>query len=91
MISAKELPASRFRELNDAATAFNVMLRGLRWFETYVPKRLVRRLVALGDARDLKSVERVVTVMFTDIVGFTTLSENLPAADIADLLNHTSR
>lgn len=30
-------PASHIRELNDQANAFNAMLSGLRWLETYVP------------------------------------------------------
>lgn len=82
-----ELPGSVFRELNDQAQAFNTMLRGLRWFETYVPKTLVRRLIGRGDAGLPASVEREVTVMFTDIAGFTSLSEGLPAADVASFLN----
>ena len=41
----RALPGSAFRELNDQAQAFNAMLQGLRWFEVYVPKKLVRRLI----------------------------------------------
>ena len=82
-----ELPGSIFRELNDQARAFNAMLRGLRWFEIYVPKKLVRRLIGQGDAGLPASVEREVTVMFTDIAGFTGLSEGSPAPRIAEFLN----
>jgi class 3 adenylate cyclase len=63
------------------------MLGGLRWFETYVPKTLVRRLIGRGEAGAVESVEREVTVMFTDIAGFTTLSEGKPAAEVASFLN----
>jgi class 3 adenylate cyclase len=86
--TVSRLPGSRFEELDAAAKAFNAMLTGLRWFETYVPKALVRRLVVQGDAPDVASVARRVTVLFTDIAGFTALSEEMPAADIADFLNH---
>jgi class 3 adenylate cyclase len=86
--AVSELPGSRLEELNDAAGAFNAMLRGLRWFETYVPKTLVKRLMGRGEAHDLASVERKVTVLFTDIAGFTGLSETMPAAEIADFLNN---
>jgi len=86
--TVSELPGSRFEELNDAAGAFNAMLRGLRWFETYVPKALVKLLIGRGEAQSLASVERRVTVLFTDIAGFTGLSETMPAAEIADFLNH---
>ena len=82
-----ELPGSVFRELNQQAVAFNSMLHGLKWFEAYVPKKLVRRLIQQDDGNAAKSEERVVTVMFTDIAGFTTLSEAMPAAELASLLN----
>jgi adenylate cyclase len=81
-----DLPGSRIRELNDAAAAFNSMVNGLRWFENYVPRTLVRRLLGRGtDAT--ASEERRVTVMFTDIAGFTPLSEDMPAAEVAEYLN----
>ena len=82
-----ELPGSMFRELNEQARAFNAMLRGLNWFEIYVPKKLVRRLIGQGDAELPASVERELTVMFTDIAGFTGLSEGSPAPRIAEFLN----
>ena len=79
-----ELPPSRFRELDEQARAFNNMLAALRSFETYVPKSLVARLIRHGDGHDLVSTERELTVLFTDIVGFTGMSENMPAAEVAD-------
>ena len=63
------------------------MLAGLRWFETYVPRSLVRRLMASGTGGHLASSERELTILFTDIVGFTTLSEAMPATETAALLN----
>lgn len=82
------LPDSRLRELSDAAAAFNTMLTGLRWFESYVPKALVLRLIRRGDhAGSILSEERDVTVMFTDIKGFSTLAQNMTPAQTASLLN----
>lgn len=78
---------SAFRELDSAAGAFNAMLSGLRWFETYVPRSLVLRLIHLGED-GVKSEERQVTVIFTDIVGFTTASQQLTPRETADFLNH---
>lgn len=82
-----ELPSSRFRELDEQSVAFNSMLRGLRWFEIYVPRTLVQRLLRQVEADDLQSVEREVTVMFTDIAGFTRQSEGEPASHVAEFLN----
>ena len=81
------LPASRIREMNDAGQAFNAMIASLRWFETYVPRSLVRSLMRQGEGALNRSVQREVTVMFTDIVGFTAASEQLGAEETAMLLN----
>lgn len=78
---------SAFRELDSAAGAFNAMLSGLRWFETYVPRSLVLRLIHLGED-GVQSEERQTTVIFTDIVGFTTASQKLAPRETAALLNH---
>ena len=97
--NVKQLPTSRIRELNEQSQSFNTMLSGLRWFETYVPKTLVKQLMQHNpspqdrhqhyyQATDIASQERELTIMFTDIIGFTTLSETMPAIDTANLLNH---
>ena len=83
-----ELPGSMFRELNDQSKSFNAMLRALRWFELYVPKKLVEQLVKRGDAHEMESDTRNLTVMFTDIAGFSTISQGLSASDVAELVNH---
>lgn len=81
------LPRSIFRELDDQARAFAEMVSALRWFEAYVPRNLVRRLALRRDRGPLPSVQRHVTVMFTDIVGFTPLSEHMDPVATAALLN----
>ena len=63
------------------------MMVALRWFEMYVPKSLVLRLMQSGDTEVIATRERQVTVMFTDIRGFGALSQRLTAAEVADLLN----
>ncbi len=47
-----------------------------------MPRRLVKRLMAQGEAA-MALDEREVTVLFTDIVDFTSLAERLSAADAA--------
>ncbi len=81
------LKGSLIRELDEQARSFNRMVQGLRWFQAYVPRRLVRRLMdeTGGPARDAKAAD--LTVMFTDVVGFTALSEVLPPTEIVALLN----
>jgi adenylate cyclase len=82
------LHRSRFAELDDAATAFNSMISALKWFETYVPRTLVRSLLAGGPESRVTSTEQDVSVLFTDIRNFTSRVENMESVDTADFLNN---
>ena len=82
-----DLPGSVFRELDQQARAFNAMLSALRWFELYVPRKIVGRLVKRGDIDDTISSARKITVMFTDIAGFSSVAEHLSAPEVAALVN----
>jgi adenylate cyclase len=84
--NAPEVPDSRISELSDAAQSFNRMISALRLFETYVPKQLVLGLMQRGETVEA-SEERVLTIMFTDIRGFSNRAEHMGAGEIADLLN----
>lgn len=85
-VDVDRLPRYRLKELDEAATAFNSMVSGLRLFENYVPATLVRKLVRLGESGAI-SESRELTVMFTDIVGFTEMAESMSAAKTAEFLN----
>jgi adenylate cyclase len=79
---------SMVREIDDLSDAFNRMLVGLRAFETYVPKGLVSRLIGTDRPAAITSESRELTVMFTDIAGFTAMSEAMSADEVAAFLNH---
>ncbi|HET6468181.1 MAG TPA: adenylate/guanylate cyclase domain-containing protein [Geminicoccaceae bacterium] len=81
------LPRSRLAELDRAAGAFDNMVVALRLFARYVPRRLVQGLIERGEAGILPPQEREATIMFTDIVGFTTMTDRMPAEDCARFLN----
>ncbi|SNB63526.1 Adenylate cyclase, class 3 [Arboricoccus pini] len=81
----KPLKPSPVRELDEQARAFNALLSTIRAFETYVPKSLVHALINMGG--QIASRERDLTIMFTDVAGFTRMAERLPAARVASLLN----
>ncbi|MFK5979253.1 MAG: adenylate/guanylate cyclase domain-containing protein [Rhizobiaceae bacterium] len=82
----ERLPQSRIREINDQAKALNSMHTALSEFSQYVPKTVVQRLLQSGKDAN-RSVEREVTIMFSDIAGFTSMSEHLNAVETANLLN----
>jgi adenylate cyclase len=70
---------TEIRSLNDA---FMAMRGGLASFERYVPAELVRQLIATGREARLGGERTHLAIMFTDIVGFTTISETLTAEEL---------
>ena len=61
-------------------------LRLRRSFEHYLDPRIIDDMLAAGVSPSFGGERREVTVMFTDIAGFTTLAETLPAEAVAALL-----
>ena len=53
----------------------------------YMTPRVAERVMALGDDGLRVGERKDVTVLFSDIRGYTTLTENLEAADVVSLLN----
>ncbi len=56
-------------------------------FGQYVPPDLVTEMALDPQNYSLASEKRDLSVLFSDIRGFTTISENLDAVDLSDLLN----
>ena len=82
-------------EIGQLATAFNAMVAELRakeriqdTFGKFIDPRIVSGLIG-SDAEGIDQADRrVVTVFFSDIMGFTAISEQLTAAAMVNLLNH---
>ncbi|HEX8979842.1 MAG TPA: adenylate/guanylate cyclase domain-containing protein [Parasulfuritortus sp.] len=58
-----------------------------RLFGQYVPPELVDEMARDPERYSLRGESRVMTVLFSDIVGFTSISEKLEAAQLAEMLN----
>ena len=68
---------SPISEVQGMVRAREAMRGGLRSFEKYVPADLVRELMRSGREARLGGEERQLTVMFSDVVGFTGITEAL--------------
>jgi len=78
---------SFFYEIDTIGSALGSMKHGLSAFSKYVPVTLVKQLIASGTGAKLGGEKRRLTMMFTDIEGFTTISESMPTEA---LLQHIS-
>ncbi len=68
---------SPISEVAGMVRAREAMRGGLRSFAKYVPADLVRELMASGKEARLGGEEREMTVLFSDVVSFTRISEEL--------------
>lgn len=74
-------------EIDAAVRDFNTMLGFLRGAMRYLPRSLVESLMRHSAIDQVHTESREITVMFVDITDFTRMAENLPAGDVAALLN----
>lgn len=68
---------SLVREVNEMAAVTDRMKNGLRSFGKYVPRALVQELIGSGQEAVLGGRSRELTMLFSDIAGFTSLAEKL--------------
>jgi len=68
---------SFFYEITLIADALSSMKHGLKAFSKFVPYTLVKQLIISGKGAELGGEKRPLTMMFTDIAGFTTISESM--------------
>ena len=78
---------SRIIEINEVARALDAMEAGLRSFGAYIPKALVRTIVASGKGTGVGGERRKLTILFTDIEDFTRRSEALSPEEVFDQLS----
>lgn len=56
-------------------------------FSTYVPPQLVSEIIKNPESLKLGGTKKVISVLFSDIRGFTTISERLTPEELVSLLN----
>jgi adenylate cyclase len=85
-LDGREPPKSLFREITTMNRAMAAMKGGLSSFASYVPRDLVRAVLASGQKAVLGGETRTMTVFFSDLAGFTTISESMPPSELVRLL-----
>ncbi|MCP5522852.1 MAG: hypothetical protein H7A46_15040 [Verrucomicrobiales bacterium] len=87
-VPRRQRPAtSRIREVNRLFRAQARMRSALESFSRYVPVEVIRELLDRGEAARIGARPAELTVMFSDIRGFTTISETMPPDALAELLS----
>jgi len=79
---------SHIREIHELGTTVNLAQRAIWSFAHFVPKEIVRGVIDNSISTRLGGVKQEITLVFTDVQGFTTIAE---AADPDMLMRQTSR
>ncbi len=90
-VCARSIPeVSRFclycgTTLEGAPVPRRPSLDGLTLLRNYIPRDLAQRILDAGKL--IESERRLVTIVFADVTGFTTLSEQMDPEDVSAILN----
>jgi len=88
------LEITGYGEFNAVAESINKMAKGLKERENlkgslarYVSSHVAENILSSGELAQLSGERRIITIMFTDVRGFTSLSEKMSPEDVVMLLN----
>lgn len=81
-ISRDPSPASFVREINELGLSVDRMKASLRSFSRYVPTDVVRTLLARGAEAELGRELRCLSMHFSDVENFTTISEGMQPTEL---------
>jgi adenylate cyclase len=71
--------SSRIKEVIYIRNAIRAMKRGLKQFQMFVPRTLVRQLIESGQEIGVGGERKQLVVLFSDIQNFTTIAERMDA------------
>lgn len=78
---------TRITEINRLSRALETMRVALQSFGKYIPSELVKNLITRNVSPDLGGERRMLTIFFSDIQDFTTLSETMPAETLTESIS----
>ena len=73
---------SHITEVKELVDAMRTMKTTIRDFTRFVPKKLVQRMLATGKPIELGGQSQYLTILFTDLANFSSISERMPARDL---------
>ncbi|MBV9530404.1 MAG: ABC transporter substrate-binding protein, partial [Bradyrhizobium sp.] len=79
---------SNIKEIKELQTAVKLFETSLRSFSSFVPLDVVRKLIKTGTPLTLGVEQRFLTMLFTDLKDFSTLSEQMAPNDLLAQLSH---
>ena len=84
---SRKVVHSNILEINILGSAVNKLRNTLRAFTTYVPQDLVNDLLRSGNDIELGGESRYLTILFTDLQGFSSISEVTPSRELMKLIS----
>lgn len=78
---------SSIQEVSDLSGAMESMKAGLNSFGAYVPKELVRGIISSGRQVTIEGETRDITILFSDLQGFTRQTEGVAPSDLMPALS----
>lgn len=74
-------------EIKNLVTSVENMKIGLNSFKKYVPSQLVRQLIETNQEAKISGQRKELTILFSDIANFTSISENMKPKDLTAQLS----
>lgn len=81
-LDGTELTPSNIKEVQMMNNSISSMKQGLKAFKKYVPSTLVRELIKTGEEARLGGKNDELSILFSDIQGFTSISEKAPPEEL---------
>jgi class 3 adenylate cyclase len=79
---------SALAEIQDLQKAYTNMNTAIKSFTRYVPRDVVKDLMASGQLCTIQMTPQRCTMLFVDIAGFTTICERVPPDVLSALVSH---
>ncbi len=78
---------TRITEISEMNDSLESAVDALKSFQKYVPRELVKNIIQNEETAEIGGREIEITLMFTDIENFTTISEQLPPHQLMEQLS----